>query len=408
MSFFLSFSFSRCGVSPRPFLTDLSNWDTFLSFFFFFFFFFFTFFFGLPQLAEHVRNDCTMVPTRCLRGCSARLVRGMLAAHAATCAAPIQQNNTTLRKTKSGRSASVVNVSALGDENSDTEEEDVAPVPRKSSSRRSSKQHQQQQQQSSDVDVNSTATSSTNDAATSELHSPNRTDSASPRSRVMGDDVVLLRPETTLEELQSQLEETILRVHVLKRQHASTEHAMLDDDFGASERAELRGVLNELTAELSRQTAKKKSLERRLKKSGVELHSPTMRIVDHGGLLELDDGVELDTSSDDANLYYEDDDDEDAEGPPHLRRARSSEDTRHMGGGGHGPNKSPLSASASSALKKKPNGTSLKERKNNQMSMSYIDRPTALPPVRRGERGTSAGSALSPKRPEGQAPKPPS
>lgn len=329
----------------------------------------------------------------------------MLAAHAATCAAPIQQsNNTTLRKTKSGRSASVVNVSALGDENSDTEEEDVAPVPRKSSSRRSSKQHQQQQQ-SSDVDVNSTTTSSTNDAVTSELHSPNRTDSASPRSRVMGDDVVLLRPETTVEELQSQLEETILRVHVLKRQHASTEHAMLDDDFGASERAELRGVLNELTAELSRQTAKKKSLERRLKKSGVELHSPTMRIVDHGGLLELDDGVELDTSSDDANLYYEDDD-EDAEGPPHLRRARSSEDTRHMGG--HGPNKSPLSASASSALKKKPNGTSLKERKNNQMSMSYIDRPTALPPVRRGERGSSAGSILSPKRPEGQAPKPPS
>jgi hypothetical protein len=323
----------------------------------------------------------------------------MLAAHAAICAAPLQPPAApTLSKTKSGRTASI---DAQGDDNSDTEEEDVAPVPRKSSSRRPSKQL------SGDGDRNSPTTSSTTDATMGELPGANRTESTSPRSRVVGDDVVLLRPETTVEELQSQLEETILRIHVLSRQHASTEHAMLDDDFGASERAELRGVLSELTAELSRQTEKKKGLERRLKKSGVELHSPTMRIVDHGGLLELDDGVELDTSSDDLDLHHEDSDDDGEDGayPPYLRRARSSEDTRVPAGAG---SKLALSISAQSVLKKKGSGSSLKERKNNQMSMSYIDRPTALPPVRRGERGPSlTGNALLPKRPEGQAPKPP-
>lgn len=217
----------------------------------------------------------------------------------------------------------------------------------------------------------------------------------------MGDDVLLRRPETNTEELQSALEEAILRLHVLERQRASAKHALLDVDIGPQERAELRGVLAELAAEARKLAHKKILLEEKLTACGVELPAPTLRIIDHGGLLEFDDGVELDTSSD-----ADDDDDaataagrpDDANGAP-VRRVRSSEDVHH----GAASTKSPLSASSPSAASKKAAiGSSLKQRKSDMMAKGYADRPTALPQLRRNESGP-----LSPKRPLGQAPTPP-
>jgi hypothetical protein len=212
----------------------------------------------------------------------------------------------------------------------------------------------------------------------------------SPRGRAVGDDAVLLRPEGTVEELQSQLEEAILRLHVLERQRASAQHALLDVDIGPQERAELRGVLDELKREAEKLSQKKFTLEQRMTESGLELPAPTMRIVDHGGLLEVDDGVELDTSSDVT------DDAESSDHHARLRRVKSDEQVR--GGGG----KLSLSQSSPSVIKKSLLGSSLKVRKENMMAKGYADRASSPQLI------TRSGSPSSYSRPEGQAPMPPS
>jgi hypothetical protein len=206
----------------------------------------------------------------------------------------------------------------------------------------------------------------------------------------VGDDAVLLRPEGTVEELQSQLEEAILRLHVLERQRASAQHALLDVDIGPQERAELRGVLDELKREAEKLSQKKFTLEQRMTESGLELPAPTMRIVDHGGLLEVDDGVELDTSSDVTD---------DAESSDHQKRLRRVKSDEHVRGGG---GKLSLSQSSPSVIKKSLLGSSLKLRKENMMAKGYADRASSPQLI------TRSGSPSSYSRPEGQAPMPPS
>eukprot|EP00019_Armaparvus_languidus_P010942 CAMPEP_0168579830 /NCGR_PEP_ID=MMETSP0420-20121227/446_1 /TAXON_ID=498008 /ORGANISM="Pessonella sp." /LENGTH=235 /DNA_ID=CAMNT_0008613853 /DNA_START=440 /DNA_END=1144 /DNA_ORIENTATION=+ len=128
--------------------------------------------------------------------------------------------------------------------------------------------------------------------------SPTKSPATSPRSVASDEDVAILRPVTNVDELESELEETILRVHILQRQKASAQHALLDTDIPPEEREEIKGLVKELTSELKRQEARMARVEAQLgKQTGEPLRSPTLRVVDKRGVLEFDEGVELDDES---------------------------------------------------------------------------------------------------------------